>query len=130
MVNGIISSGCQALAVPSDITDKDYVDQLVKRVADFGGGEIQIIVNNAGYTWDGMLHRMTDNQWVAMANIHSIAPFQLIRVAAPCFRVKDGKQRNIIGMSSTSGVHRNAGQSNYAFSITGQVISVIGGRNV
>lgn len=52
MVDGIISSGGQALAVPGDITDKDYIDQLVKQAAEFGGGQIHIIVNNAGYTWD------------------------------------------------------------------------------
>ncbi|KIL86329.1 3-oxoacyl-[acyl-carrier protein] reductase [Fusarium avenaceum] len=115
MVDGIISSGGQALAVPGDITDKDYIDQLVKQAAEFGGGQIHIIVNNAGYTWDGVLHKMIDKQWAAMANIHGAAPFQLIRAAAPYFRVKDGKQRNIIGISSTSGVHGNVGQSNYAF---------------
>ncbi|WZH39103.1 3-oxoacyl-acyl-carrier protein reductase [Fusarium acuminatum] len=115
VVNEINSSGGQALAVSGDITDKDYIDHLVKRAAELGGGEIHIIVNNAGYTWDGVLHKMTDKQWSAMANIHGTAPFQLIRAAAPYFRIKDGKQRNIIGISSTSGVHGNAGQSNYAF---------------
>ncbi|KAF5229684.1 hypothetical protein FAUST_10268 [Fusarium austroamericanum] len=115
VVDRITSSGGQALAVPGDITDQGYIDQLVKCAAEFGGGEIHIIVNNAGYTWDGVVHKMTDKQWAAMANIHGTAPFQLIRAAAPYFRVKDGKQRNIVGISSTSGVHGNAGQSNYAF---------------
>ncbi|CAF3442311.1 hypothetical protein QX201_010784 [Fusarium graminearum] len=114
VVDRITSSGGQAIAVPGDITDQVYIDQLVKRAAEFGG-EIHIIVNNAGYTWDGVVHKMTDKQWAAMANIHGTAPFQLIRAAAPYFRVKDGKQRNIVGISSTSGVHGNAGQSNYAF---------------
>ncbi|KAL3588270.1 hypothetical protein FPOAC2_10423 [Fusarium poae] len=115
VVEDIARSGGQALAVPGDITDAEYIDQLVKRAAEFGGGEIHIIVNNAGYTWDGVVHKMTDKQWAAMENIHGTAPFQLIRTAAPYFRVKDGKQRNIVGISSTSGVHGNAGQSNYAF---------------
>ncbi|XEU97334.1 hypothetical protein FSHL1_002620 [Fusarium sambucinum] len=115
VVDGITKFGGQALAVTGDITDTEYIDQLVKRAAEFGGGEIHIIVNNAGYTWDGVVHKMTDKQWAAMANIHGAAPFQLIRAAAPYFRVKDGKQRNIVGISSTSGVHGNAGQSNYAF---------------
>ncbi|GKU08576.1 unnamed protein product, partial [Fusarium langsethiae] len=115
VVNDITASGGQAIAVPGDITDEEYIDQLVKRAAEFGGGEIHIIVNNAGYTWDGVVHKMTDKQWAAMAKIHGTAPFQLIRAAAPYFRVKDGKQRNIVGISSTSGVHGNAGQSNYAF---------------
>ncbi|KAL4732770.1 hypothetical protein ACLX1H_001790 [Fusarium chlamydosporum] len=115
VADAITSSGGQALAVSGDVTDKDYIDQLVKRAAEFGGGEIHIIVNNAGYTWDGVVHKMSDKQWAAMAKIHGMAPFQLIRAAAPYFRVKDGKQRNIVGISSTSGVHGNAGQSNYAF---------------
>ena len=117
----IANSGGQAIAVAGDVTDKDYIDQLVKRAADFGGGEIHIIVNNAGYTWDGVVHKMTDKQWDAMSSIHGSAPFQLIRAAAPYFRVKDGKQRNIVGISSTSGVHGNAGQSNYAFFKAGVV---------
>lgn len=117
----ITSSGGQAVAVAGDITDKDYIDQLVKRAAEFGEGEIHIIVNNAGYTWDGVVHKMTDKQWAAMSSIHGAAPFQLIRAAAPYFRVKDGKQRNIVGISSTSGVHGNAGQSNYAFFKAGVV---------
>ncbi|CAG7560701.1 unnamed protein product, partial [Fusarium equiseti] len=117
----ITSFGGQAIAVAGDITDKDYIDQLVKRAAEFGGGEIHIIVNNAGYTWDGVVHKMTDKQWAAMSSIHGTAPFQLIRAAAPYFRVKDGKQRNIVGISSTSGVHGNAGQSNYAFFKAGVV---------
>ncbi|KAG7434395.1 3-oxoacyl-[acyl-carrier-protein] reductase FabG [Fusarium oxysporum f. sp. raphani] len=114
VVNGITSSGGQALAVSGDITDRDYINQLVKRAAEFGGGEIHIIVNNAGYTWDGVVHKMTDNQWAAMANIQGTASFELIRAAAPYFRVKDGKQPNIIGISSTSGLHGKVGQSNYA----------------
>jgi 3-oxoacyl-[acyl-carrier protein] reductase len=117
----ITSFGGQAIAVAGDITDKDYIDQLVKGAAEFGGGEIHIIVNNAGYTWDGVVHKMTDKQWAAMSSIHGTAPFQLIRAAAPYFRVKDGKQRNIVGISSTSGVHGNAGQSNYAFFKAGVV---------
>ncbi|KAF5678605.1 3-oxoacyl-reductase [Fusarium heterosporum] len=115
VADAITISGGQAIAVSGDITDKDYIDQLVKRAAEFGGGEIHIIVNNAGYTWDGVVHKMTDKQWTAMANIHGTAPFQLIRSAASYFRIRDGKQRNIVGISSTSGVHGNAGQSNYAF---------------
>lgn len=101
--------------MPGDITDAKYIDDLVKRAAEFGGGQIHIIVNNAGYTWDGVVHKMTDQQWAAMSSIHGTAPFQLIRAAAPYFRVKDGQQRNIVGVSSTSGVHGNAGQANYGF---------------
>ncbi|KAL2204898.1 NAD(P)-binding protein [Sarocladium strictum] len=115
VANEITSAGGQALVVAGDVSDPKYIDELVKRAAEFGQGEIHILVNNAGYTWDGVIHKMTDKQWAAMADIHGTAPFQLIRAAAPYFRVKDGKQRNIVGVSSTSGVHGNVGQANYAF---------------
>ncbi|KAF5646964.1 short-chain dehydrogenase [Fusarium tjaetaba] len=72
VVNEIVASGGQAIAVSGDITDRDYISQLVQRAAQFGGGEIHIIVNNAGFTWDGVVHKMTDKQWVAMENIHGL----------------------------------------------------------
>lgn len=107
-----------------------YIDELVKKAAEFGGGKIHIIVNNAGFTWDGVIHKvwalfrepmhvrewmvadsvgqMTDKQWDTIIALHNTAPFKLIRAAAPYFRVKDGEPRNIINISSTSGVNGNA----------------------
>jgi 3-oxoacyl-[acyl-carrier protein] reductase len=76
-------------------------------------------VNNAGYTWDGVIHKMTDKQWHNIVDLHCTAPFKIIRAAAPYFRVKDGEPRNIINISSTSGVHGNAGQINYALAKAG-----------
>ena len=106
------------------------IDDLVKKAAEFGGGKIHIIVNNAGFTWDGTIHKvwtlfqepaqehgqraangihqMTDKQWDTIIALHNTAPFKLVRAAAPFFRVKDGEPRNIINISSTSGVHGNA----------------------
>jgi 3-oxoacyl-[acyl-carrier protein] reductase len=54
-----------------------------------------------------------------MIALHCSAPFKLIRAAAPYFRVKDGEPRNIINISSTSGLHGNAGQANYALAKAG-----------
>jgi 3-oxoacyl-[acyl-carrier protein] reductase len=51
---------------------------------------------------------MTDKQWDTMLAVHNTAPFKLIRAAAPYFRVKDGEDRVIINISSTSGIHGNA----------------------
>lgn len=51
---------------------------------------------------------MTDKQWETMLAIHNTAPFKLVRAAAPYFRVKDGEDRVIVNISSTSGVHGNA----------------------
>jgi 3-oxoacyl-[acyl-carrier protein] reductase len=62
---------------------------------------------------------MTDQQWETIISLHATAPFKLIRAAAPYFRVKDGANRSIVNISSTSGVHGNAGQANYALAKAG-----------
>lgn len=62
---------------------------------------------------------MTDKQWETIIALHCTAPFNLVRAAAPYFRVKDGEPRCIINVSSTSGVHGNAGQINYALAKAG-----------
>lgn len=64
---------------------------------------------------------MTDKQWDTIIALHNTAPFKLVRAAAPYFRVKDGEPRNIINISSTSGIHGNAGQANYALAKAGVV---------
>ena len=99
--------------------DDAYISSLVKKAADFGGGKLHIIVNNAGYTWDGVIHRTTDKQWDTILALHNTAPFKLVRAAAPYFRVKDGEPRNVVNISSTSGLHGNAGQANYALAKAG-----------
>lgn len=109
----------RAISVPGDILDKGYFEVLVKKAAEFGGGKIHIIVNNAGYTWDGVIHKMTDKQWDTILAVHGTAPFRLIRQAAPYFRVKDGEKRVIVNISSTSGTHGNAGQANYSMGKSG-----------
>src|ERR1700712_426884 len=65
------------------------------------------------------IHQTTDKQWDTILALHCGAPFKLIRAAAPYFRVKDGEPRNIINISSTSGLHGNAGQANYALAKAG-----------
>ncbi|KAF2761163.1 3-oxoacyl-reductase [Pseudovirgaria hyperparasitica] len=114
VADAINKSGGKAIAVAGDVTNPDYATTLVKKTAEFGNGKIHIIVNNAGYTWDGVIHKTTDKQWQTIVDLHTGAPFRLVRAAAPYFRVKDGEPRNIINISSTSGLHGNAGQANYA----------------
>ncbi|KAK3167390.1 hypothetical protein OEA41_010517 [Lepraria neglecta] len=109
VAKAINDAGGRATAVPGDMMNAEYINELVKKAAEFGGGKIHIIVNNAGFTWDGM----TDKQWDTIIALHNTAPFRLVRAAAPYFRVKDGEPRNIINISSTSGVNGNAGQINY-----------------
>ncbi|KAJ9191847.1 hypothetical protein DTO027B5_6801 [Paecilomyces variotii] len=111
----------RAIAVVGDVTDSKYIETLVAKAAEFGNGKIHIIVNNAGFTWDGVIHKMTDKQWETMLAVHNTAPFKLVRAAAPYFRVKDKEPRVIINISSTSGIHGNAGQVNYALAKAGVV---------
>jgi len=119
-INDASSDGSKrAISVPGDVMDKAYFDVLVKKAAEFGGGKIHIIVNNAGYTWDGVIHKMSDKQWDTILAVHGTAPFRLVRTAAPYFRVKDGEPRCIVNISSTSGTHGNAGQANYSMGKAG-----------
>ena len=119
VAKAINDNGGRAVAIVGDMFDAKYIEELVKKAAEFGNGKIHIIVNNAGFTWDAVIHKMTDKQWDAILGIHSTAPFRLIRAAAPYFRVKDGEPRCIINISSTSGVNGNAGQTNYAMAKAG-----------
>jgi len=115
----INSNGGSAIAIPGDMLSAEYIEELVKKTAEFGNGKIHIIVNNAGFTWDGVIHKTTDKQWDTIIALHGTAPFKLVRAAAPYFRVKDGEPRNIVNISSTSGLHGNAGQANYALAKAG-----------
>ncbi|KAK3352810.1 hypothetical protein B0T25DRAFT_568065 [Lasiosphaeria hispida] len=117
----IKAGGGEALAVAGDLLNDEYIKEMVKKSANFGGGKIHIIVNNAGFTWDAVIHKMTDKQWDTIVALHGTAPFKLIREAVPYFRVKDGEPRNIASISSTSGLHSNAGQLNYAMAKAGVV---------
>jgi len=119
VASAINASGGRALAVAGDMLDDAYIASLVKQAAEFGHGKIHIIVNNAGFTWDGVIHKMTDKQWDTIIALHNTAPFKLVRAAAPYLRVKDGEPRNIINISSTSGVNGNAGQANYGLAKAG-----------
>jgi 3-oxoacyl-[acyl-carrier protein] reductase len=111
-----------------DLTKPDVPDQLVqKAVDDFG--KIDIIVNNAGYTWDGPIHKMGDEQFQAMLDIHTIVPFRVLRAAAPHLREPAKKERDegkevfrkVVNVSSISGTFGNAGQANYSAGKSGVV---------
>ncbi|MGI8460363.1 MAG: SDR family NAD(P)-dependent oxidoreductase [Solirubrobacterales bacterium] len=104
-----------------DLTEDGVPDKLVETAID-AFGQVDIIVNNAGYTWDGVVHRMTDEQFQAMLDIHTIVPFRMIRAIAPSWREaakaeRDQGQevfRKIVNISSISGTMGNAGQANYS----------------
>jgi 3-oxoacyl-[acyl-carrier protein] reductase len=111
-----------------DLTQPGVPDQLVQRAID-EFGQIDIIVNNAGYTWDGVAHKMTDEQFQAMLEIHTVVPFRIIRAAAPHLRDPAKKEREegrevfrkIVNVSSISGTMGNAGQVNYSAAKAGVI---------
>jgi 3-oxoacyl-[acyl-carrier protein] reductase len=111
-----------------DLTQPGVPDQLVQKAVDEFGG-LDIIVNNAGYTWDGVAHKMTDEQFQAMLDIHTVVPFRIIRAAAPHLRDPAKKEREegrevfrkIVNVSSISGTMGNAGQVNYSAAKAGVV---------
>lgn len=118
----ITDLGGQAIAVPADVTGDGDIEELVGQTMNQYGA-IDVLVNNAGYTWDGVVHKMTDEQWDAILAIHLTAPFKLIRACVPYMRevAKQemkangvAKARKIINISSTSGTRGNAGQANYS----------------
>lgn len=128
-VNTIQEAGGQALAVPGDVTDPAYPEHLITTALDTFGG-LDVLVNNAGYTWDSTVHKMTDEQWCAMIDVHLTAPFRIIRAAAPYLRETAKREkaergaatsRKIINISSIAGTRGNAGQMNYASAKAGVI---------
>jgi len=111
-----------------DLTKEGVPDQLIQKAVD-EFGQIDIIVNNAGYTRDGVAHKMTDDQFQAMLDIHTVVPFRILRAAAPHLREpakqekEEGREvfRKIVNVSSISGTMGNAGQVNYSAGKAGVV---------
>jgi 3-oxoacyl-[acyl-carrier protein] reductase len=111
-----------------DLTKPGVPDQLVQKVLD-EWGRVDILVNNAGYTLDAPIHKMSDEHFQAMLDIHTVVPFRVIRAAAPHLREpakkerEEGKEvfRKIVNISSTSGTFGNAGQANYSAGKAGVV---------
>ena len=111
-----------------DLTKPGAADELVAAAHDTFG-KVDAVVNNAGYTWDGVVHKMSDEQFQAMLDIHTIVPFRVIRALAPHWReaakaeLAEGREvfRKIVNVSSVSGTMGNAGQANYSAAKAGVV---------
>jgi 3-oxoacyl-[acyl-carrier protein] reductase len=111
-----------------DLTREGAAEALVKAAGD-AFGQIDIVVNNAGYTWDGMAHKMSDEQFRAMLEIHTVVPFKVLRAAAPYLRDAGkadrdaGREvfRKVVNVTSISGTQGNLGQVNYSTAKAGLV---------
>lgn len=116
----IDGAGGHAKALPGDITASGFPEKLVNAAVS-GFGSLDIVVNNAGYTWDSVIQKTTDEQFQAMLDIHMVAPFRILRAAAEWIRgaakkeIAEGRRvmRKVVNITSISGVDGIAGQSGY-----------------
>lgn len=126
-INEAYGEACASSHV-ADLVATDACDELVS-AAMKAHGRIDIVVNNAGYAWDGGIHSMTDDQFQAMLDIHLIVPFRLARACAPVFRAiakqedEDGVEafRKFIMVSSLAGEWGLQGAGNYASAKAGML---------
>ena len=117
----IVQAGGRSAICVGSVTDVDFGERFVKTALDEFGG-LDIVVNNAGYTWDSVIQKMTDEQFAAIMDVHVTAPFRILRAASEPFRrfakqeAAEGREvfRKVVNISSVSGTGGNAGQVNYA----------------
>ena len=114
----IADLGVKVKAYASNAADFAQTEAVVAQVKeDFG--HIDVLVNNAGITKDGLMLRMTEDQWDAVINVNLKSAFNFIHALVPIMMRQRGG--SIINMASVVGVHGNAGQSNYAASKAGLI---------
>ena len=118
---GLRSRGAVASVCAGSVTQPELAQRLVDTALCEHGG-LDIIVNNAGYAWDGVIQKMSDEQFDAMLDVHLKAPFRLLRAASEYLRQVSREEqaagverfRKVVNISSIAGVLGNAGQTNYA----------------
>jgi len=128
VVAEIVKTGGTAVAFAGSVVAPDFGSNIVKLALDTFGA-VDIIVNNAGYTWDNVIQKMSDEQWDAIVDCHLKAPFMLLRAAQPYFREASkaeadaGREvfRKVVNISSVSGTQGNAGQVNYSAAKAGVI---------
>lgn len=121
VAEAIRAAGGTAATCAGDVTARDFGDRFVACALDNFGG-LDIIINNAGYTWDSVIQKMTDEQFQAIMDVHVVAPFRILRAAAEPIRrfakveAAEGREvfRKVVNISSVSGLGGNPGQVNYA----------------
>ena len=127
-LTAIKAAAGEAVACVGSVTDEDFADRFVATAVDNYGG-VDIVINNAGYTWDSVIQKMTDEQWDAILDVHLKAPFRILRAAQPVISARakaeqaDGLRihRKIVNISSIAGLGGNAGQANYSAAKAGIV---------
>ncbi len=133
-VAAIRDAGGQAVACIGSVTAPDFAERFVATAVNEYKG-IDIIINNAGYTWDSVIQKMTDEQWYAILDCHLTAPFRILRAAQPVIRnlvkaeTEAGQRvmRKVVNVSSVAGLFGNAGQTNYSVAkagITGMTMTL------
>jgi 3-oxoacyl-[acyl-carrier protein] reductase len=127
-VEALKKMGVEAVACVGNVTAPDFADRFVgTALKEFKG--IDIIVNNAGYTWDDVIQKMSDEQWYAIIDCHMTAPFRILRAAYPHVKAlhaadkEAGREvyRKIVNISSVSALNGNAGQMNYSSAKAGVI---------
>ncbi|ATE64726.1 SDR family NAD(P)-dependent oxidoreductase [Rhizorhabdus dicambivorans] len=121
VVGAIRAAGGSAVACVGSVTEPDFGERFVKAAIDSFGG-LDIIVNNAGYTLDGVIQKQGDEQFQAMLDVHVLAPFRILRAASEPIRMfrkaetEAGREviRKVVNISSMAGTRGNAGQINYS----------------
>src|SRR5258708_1525421 len=127
-VADIKAAGGEAVACTGSVTAPDFAERFVGAAITTYKG-LDIVVNNAGYTWDNVIQKMTDEQWYAMIDVHLTAPFRILRAAANHIRATSkaeseaGREvfRKVVNISSIAGLGGNAGQVNYSAAKAGIV---------
>lgn len=127
-VQSVQDAGGTAVACVGSVTAPDFAERLINVAASEYQG-LDIVVNNAGYTWDSVIQKMTDEQWYAMIDCHLTAPFRILRAAQPVIRrlskaeAERGERvmRKVVNISSVAGLFGNAGQCNYSAAKAGIV---------
>ena len=120
-VEAIKAMGGEAVACVGSVTAPDFSERFIGTAVEHFKG-LDIIVNNAGYTWDNVIQKMTDEQWYAIMDCHLTAPFRILRAAQPVIRALSKSEtesgvrnmRKIVNISSMAGVFGNVGQTNYS----------------
>ncbi|WP_042424488.1 SDR family NAD(P)-dependent oxidoreductase [Streptacidiphilus anmyonensis] len=117
----IKAAGGNAVVCAGSVTEEGFAERFVATAVDSFGG-LDVIVNNAGYTWDSVIQKMTDEQWDTILDVNLKAPFRILRAAQPFIKANPSEyHRKVVNISSTSGFYGAAGQSNYGAAKAGVI---------